>query len=315
MNAVQDRVAQFLEGTRRDRRDLVTPEGVKLPIEIATFAERATAFVLDLFLWLGASIVLVLGAALIAGPLAGAGEGGAALFVGALLLVTFILRNFYFIHFELAWRGATPGKRIVGLRVIDRGGGPLQPAAVIARNLTREIEAFLPLSLLMSLGGATGAALWARLSLGLWLLLFALLPLFNRDRLRAGDVIGGTLVVALPRRVLLADLVASGAAYPFSDRQLRAYGAFELQILEALLRRPAGFETTRLKREVADRIRRRIDWREPVPDTGLDRFLRDFYAAQRAWLEREQLFGRMHEDKTAMQKAPSPVEGEGRGGG
>lgn len=307
MSAVQDRVAQFLEDSRRERRELVTPEGVALPVELATFAERATAFVLDLFLWVAASLVLVLGAALLAGPLVAAGEGGATLFIGALLLVSFILRNFYFIHFELAWRGATPGKRIVGLRVIDRGGGPLQPAAVIARNLTREIEAFLPLSLLMSLGGATGAALWARLSLGAWLLLFALLPLFNRDRLRAGDAIGGTLVVALPRRMLLADLVEAVAGYAFSDRQLRAYGAFELQVLEALLRRPPGLETSRLKREVSDRIRRRIGWQAPVPD--VERFLRDFYAAQRAWLEREQLFGRVHEDKSTMAKEnPSPPQ-------
>ena len=46
------------------------------------------------------------------------------------LFIAFMIRNLYFVTFELAWRGATPGKRMVGLRVIDRAGGPLQPSAV-----------------------------------------------------------------------------------------------------------------------------------------------------------------------------------------
>ena len=34
--------------------------------------------------------------------------------VSILMFISFIIRNFYFIHFELSWRGMTPGKRIVG---------------------------------------------------------------------------------------------------------------------------------------------------------------------------------------------------------
>jgi uncharacterized RDD family membrane protein YckC len=291
--SLEERVSLFIEGTRRRRRDIVTPEGVTIPVEIATFGERATAFILDVALWFVASIVLVLLLLLIAGPLLLV-KGAFTLFAGALLFASFLVRNFYFIHFELAWRGATPGKRLVGLRVIDRRGGPLRPAAVVARNLTREIEMFLPLSLLSAPGGEGG---WGRLATFLWLLLFSLLPLFNRERLRAGDLIGGTLVVALPRRMLLADLVEEGLAYAFSERQLGAYGAFELQILEELLRRPEGPDTVRARRDVADRICRRIGWTAPVPDAEVARFLRDFYAAERAWLERERLFGRVHADK------------------
>lgn len=300
MTAVQDRVSEFLDGTRRNRRDVLTPEGVPLPVEIATFPERAAAFALDLLLWSAASLVMALLAVLTAaltGLLHRSGQSAVTVIAAALLLFSFIARNFYFIHFELAWRGATPGKRALGLRVIDRGGGPLRPAAVVARNLTREIEMFLPLSLLTSLDKAQGATAWTQLSLGLWLLLFAVLPLFNRDRMRAGDLIAGTLVVALPRRVLLGDLAEADRGRRFSERQLRAYGAFELQILEELLRRPDGEDTRRVSREVCDKICRRIDWRMPVPDAEVGGFLRDFYAAERAWLEREQLFGKLHLDK------------------
>ena len=39
--------------------------------------------------------------------------------------------------------------------------------AVIARNIMRELEAFLPLGALLSIGG-TGSMLWERLALALW---------------------------------------------------------------------------------------------------------------------------------------------------
>jgi len=43
VTAVQDRVAEFLEGGRRNRRDIATPEGVMLPVEIASVGERVVA--------------------------------------------------------------------------------------------------------------------------------------------------------------------------------------------------------------------------------------------------------------------------------
>ena len=133
MTAVQDRVTAFLGGAARNRRDIVTPEGVALPVDIAPMAERVTAFALDLVFWLGGSVILFLLLALLLGPLTrfltGMRDAAGALALGILLFVAFLVRNFYFIHFELAWQGATPGKRIVGLRVIDRNGGPLRSAS------------------------------------------------------------------------------------------------------------------------------------------------------------------------------------------
>jgi hypothetical protein len=49
--------------------------------------------------------------------------------------------------------------------------------------------------------------------------------------------------------------------------------------------------------EVCGKICRKIAWAEPVPASERLRFLRDFYTAQRAFLEREQLFGRRRADK------------------
>lgn len=293
MTYAHDRTSQFLSPVGRNRRALVTPEGVPLPVEIADYGERATAFVLDLVFWLGVTAAFGVAVALI-----GRYQRSPAVLVSILLFIAFLVRNLYFIHFELAWRGMTPGKRIVGLRVVDRAGGPLRPVSVVARNLTRELEMFLPLGVLLSLGaaGSPGSA-WEALALAVWLLLLAAVPLMNRDRMRAGDLIAGTLVIALPRRILLGDLAAGTVRHRFTDGQLRAYGAFELQILEEVLRRPAGLETDRLRRDVCDRICRKIGWAEPVPDDAVAGFLREFYTAQRAHLEREQLFGRPRADK------------------
>jgi uncharacterized RDD family membrane protein YckC len=298
MTSATDRASLLLEGAARRKESIVSPEGVPMSVEVASYGDRLAAFLLDSLFWSVATILLFL-AVLMSGGMTLGGMAGLSLAVFA----AFLLRNLYMIHFELVWRGATPGKRLMGIKVIDRHGGPLLPGAVIARNLTREIEYFLPVGLL-SEGAARGDP-WLALCLGLWMLLFTLLPLFNRQRLRAGDLIAGTMVVVLPRRLLLDDLAEHQARFVFAERQLRAYGAFELQVLEELLRRASGKDAARLRREVADKICRKIAWTEPVPDAEVEQFLRDFYAAERAFLEREQLYGRPKASKEDMGKPAS----------
>jgi uncharacterized RDD family membrane protein YckC len=290
MTAIHERTSQYLEGIARRRREIVTPEGVALPVELAQLGERMAAFGIDFVIWFCASLLMILSLAVLL-----VRGWDSPLLASAFLLIVFILRTLYFTFFELAWQGATPGKRLIGLRVTDRGGGPLLPSAVIARNLMRELEMFLPFFLLLfSLGGAP---LWQKLGAVAWLLLFATLPLFNRDRMRAGDLIAGTIVIALPRRQLSIDLVEQSSTYAFGDAQLRAYGAFELQVLEELLRRPDAQRNPELLADVCSRICHKIGWREAVPTNRVPAFLRDFYTAQRAFLEREQLYGRPRADK------------------
>ena len=291
MTLAHERATEFLEGTRRQQRTIVTPEGVPVTVELADHGERLTAFAIDVFIWFLLTIAVYLPLVLVAAL----NKDAALIAVSIVLFIGFVVRNLYFIHFELAWRGATPGKRIVGLRVIDRRGGPLLPSAILARNLTREVEAFIPLGLLLTWRGTNPN--WEQLLVAVWLLFFAALPFVNRDRMRGGDLIGGTMVIALPKRVLSGDLVERAAQYVFTEQQLRAYGAFELQVLEELLRRPKSLETNRLLAEVCDKICRKIGWTAPLPPQDTELFLREFYTAQRAFLEREQLFGKPRADK------------------
>lgn len=297
MKTVGDRTAQFLDPLARRRREIVTPEGVLLRVELAQYGERAVAFLLDvLFLW-AADVVLF-----VVLMLSGLHFLNVFVLFQLALFVFFLLRNLYFIAFELSWQGMTPGKRIVGVRVIDRRGGPLLPAAIIARNLMRELEIFMPLQAVLS-AASIGPGAWGRLALTTWLLLLGLLPLFNKDRLRAGDLLAGTAVISAPKRRLLNDLVEQGASQDFTTQHLAAYGAFELQVLEELLRRPDNAETQAMHRDVCQRICRKIGWEAPVPPEECSAFLHRFYAAQRNHLEREQLYGRPRLEKAATGEA------------
>ena len=287
-----DRVALLFEGSRRRIHQIVSPEGVALRVEIARRGERIGAFVLDIvFLIIGT--IVVSGGILLALHRHLPGDVVWTL----VLFVAFVIRNVYFIHFELAWRGRTPGKHIMGLRVIDRGGGALTASAVVARNLTREVEVFLPLTLFLSLAGTSDIETWQKLSILGWIVAIAALPFFNSEHLRAGDLIGGTLVIHMPKRVLAPDLAVETSSFAFTPQQLKAYGTFELQVLEELLRQPRTAETSKLYVEIVAKITRRIGWSEPVPKQDSERFLRAFYAAERADLEHEQLFGRARADK------------------
>jgi uncharacterized RDD family membrane protein YckC len=232
-------------------------------------------------------------------------------------VLAFFLLNFYFAFFEIRWQGATPGKRQIGIRVIDARGGQLETSAVLARNLVRELEVWTPLRFLFASHLVwPGAPTWARLLAGGWAFVFLFMPLFNRDRLRVGDLIAGTRVVLHPRARLMPDLVdeaapplsaqpsvaapagAAGAPmHAFSEAQLSIYGIYELQILEGVLRgHPSDGAHREAVQAVAEKVRAKIGYKAAVVVDD-ERFLREFYVAQRAHLEQRMLFGQRREDK------------------
>jgi uncharacterized RDD family membrane protein YckC len=285
----------------RVARDLVTPEGVALTIQLADIGERAGALMLDLFFMAVAMVAMTIGIIVFGGVI----RSPFAAMVGAILLM-FLLRSFYFTLFEIRWQGQTPGKRIMHLLVINRSGGRLTTDAILARNLMREVEIFLPLSLLGLAGAAGGSAGWTVLSAIVWVGILVLLPFFNRDKLRAGDLIAGTIVVHKPKALLVADLAGAEARgaepraaqprYHFTQAQLDVYGIYELQTLESLLRRGklGGSENLVV---VAERIARKIKWTGNEFRTDSFNFLNDYYVALRSRLEGQMLMGRRRESK------------------
>lgn len=290
----------------------MTPEGVPLSFQLAERGDRAAAVLIDLVV-MGLALALVVLAVVFLLSRLGVQEAA----IAVAILTSFLIRTCYFIYFELRWQGATPGKRALGLRVIDRSGGYLRPDAIFARNILREVELFLPMTLLLA-GPQEGSGGWFNLLTFGWVSVFLLLPFFNRDRLRAGDIIAGTWVVSAPKALLLSDIAAhaktprSGKppAVPevsFTRSQLEVYGIYELQTLEDVLRQkgPQAVETLD---EVTKRIQHKIGW---TGDQGISsrQFLRAFYAALRAHLESRMLFGERRESKHDRNPKNGPPEG------
>lgn len=272
----------------RRERSFVTPEGVDLRLRIASSGSRIAAYLIDLGILLGSLLLVTILAAL--GVLSGRAMDGMAVLW---LVGLFFLRNGYFIWMEAGPRGATWGKRALRLRVVARDGGRLTTDAVIARNLLREIEWFLPLSFLAR-GAATGEgeawANWAGLA---WAAMFLLFPLFNRDRMRVGDLLAGTWVVEAPRGRLGAALSGGGAG-GFSDAELSAYGAYELGVLEGVLRSGDAKATATVAASIRAKIGRLSDDDLRSDDRA---FLQAYYDALRRKLERGLLFGRRRATK------------------
>ena len=136
-----------------------TPEGVDLELRLAGPVPRAAALALDWAIRLMLYLLLL--------PLAGLSGLG----IGLLLLGFFLIEWFYPVWFEVR-RGATPGKRAMGLLVVHDDGTPVGPSASLIRNLLRAVD-FLPLFY--------GAGLASML--------------LDRDFRRLGDLAAGTLVI------------------------------------------------------------------------------------------------------------------------
>ncbi|GHD01679.1 hypothetical protein GCM10019060_36320 [Novosphingobium pokkalii] len=289
----------------RRKRQVVTPEGVPLPFTIGARGARALALLIDQVLIVatmaGISYLLfTLARAIDLKANAGGGAVGQTVVV-LWIVAMFLFRHIWFLYFELGPRGATPGKRALGLRVAARDGGRLTTEAVVARNILRDIELTLPIifvtSTLIQGEDATFVA-WAGAA---WFLIFAFFPCFNRDALRAGDVVAGTWVVEAGRDRLKAALSVAGGAlgesaltqtrYEFGEAELSVYGEYELQVLERVLRE----DREEAMVDVAQAICAKIGWNSGRGDERA--FLEAYYTQLRARLERGMRFGRRKADK------------------
>lgn len=282
---------------------LITPEGADLVFPLASVGERAIAFAID-FVFSQLILILFLLVAVATSVMTMSG-----FMVALMVLGVFVIRQGYFLFFEARLQGSTPGKRFLGLRVVSRDGARLSMESIIARNVLRDLELFLPLVFSSAPEQLIGPApWWLRIPSTIWVLLLVAMPFLTRERTRAGDLVAGTIVVRAPKTALVPDEAAGnrGKGIRFTKDQLSIYGEHELETLADLLRKlDSDRATDDDLRVVAAAIARRIRYegREPAQQSAA--FLRAFYAEQRAELERELVLGRRIADKTER-RGPSP---------
>lgn len=141
------------------------PGGIHLEAQVVGPIPRCFAFAIDLLIRGLLMFVLWLSAL----PFGLFGVGG-----GFLMILLFALEWFYPVLFEVLWRGQTPGKRILGIAVINDDLTPVTLGTSMVRNLLRTVD-FLPLFYLAGL----------------------VTMLSNRRFQRLGDLAAGTLVISL----------------------------------------------------------------------------------------------------------------------
>lgn len=295
MEAAVQRRARLAEEMRVSKmvRRLVTPEGAAIQLRLASASERAGAFLIDIAIQWAIVIATFIGLGMVISAMS---PGSANVAFAFWLVFFFFVRNFYYIFFEIGQRAATPGKRVLGLRVAARDGGRLTANSVLARNFIREIEIGLPFQFALMGGDQFGA--WMGLFGLLWSGVFLLFPIFNKDKMRVGDLIAGTWVIKAPKAKLMQDITSSAARpetssrFAFTTAQTDAYGIHELHVLEDVLRQ----STPEIKAQVATRIRTKISWTRTEAETDLA-FLEAYYAALRRRLEQRILLGDRKTDK------------------
>ncbi|PRX10226.1 UNVERIFIED_ORG: putative RDD family membrane protein YckC [Martelella mediterranea] len=283
---------------RRDRSQartltIIPPEGVPFGLRIASLYARAGAQIIDIIITIVASVLVLL-----ALGLTGSVGFQAAQAIGSLIFL--VIGTPYYIIAELFSNGRTPGKRLLGIRAVAVDGTGLSVHRIVVRNLMKEIEIFTPVLILLS--ASAGNLLFPVIAL-LWLIIVMAIPMVTAQSQRLGDLIAGTAVITNPSSALLPDLASAPASetaaerFVFTPAQMDLYGAYELQVLEQLLRGARNEVNRPRLSDAARRICRKIGYEEAVAPDEEEAFLQAFYVAQRGYLEQKRLFGDARADK------------------
>jgi uncharacterized RDD family membrane protein YckC len=160
--------------------EIVTPENIAFHYRVAGPFRRFPAYFLDLLVrW--AMVLLIV----VACSAAGVVLGGAAI---ALIFISyFVLEWFYGGLFETFMNGQTPGKWVLGIRVLSLDGQPINGVQAVMRNVLR----FADLMPLVSLQVFGGPPYYAFPTFILGLVTMTLSQRFQR----VGDLVCGTIVV------------------------------------------------------------------------------------------------------------------------
>ena len=162
----------FGSGSRTIELELA--EEIDLQLELANVGSRSLAILADvglcgLILFAVYALIYLIGHNIAVDWLTRAGSSFLEI---AFFVLIFSFQWLYFVYFEWAWNGQTPGKRLLHLRVIKLDGTPVSLTDILLRNVARPFDTFGPMGLI-----------------GL-LMIFA-----SRNAQRLGDMVARTIVI------------------------------------------------------------------------------------------------------------------------
>lgn len=200
-----------METTQIDNRvDVVAPENILFHYEAAGPFRRLPAYAIDLVIRLAIMALLwVLGLMLVAllDALVGAGEQAIFLLQAVAGVTWFLLQFFYGGLFETFMNGQTPGKRLLGLRVLNTDGEPINALQAIGRHWFLVID-FMPWISLAVIAQVVRDTFDAPFEVAPFMAQVGIIPtffigvvvmMFSRRFQRIGDWVCGTMVVVETR--------------------------------------------------------------------------------------------------------------------
>ncbi|MEC4985025.1 MAG: RDD family protein [Oscillatoria sp. PMC 1068.18] len=184
-----------------NRVRLETPESVELDFTLAGIGNRAYALLIDYIIWSLILLVFIVGSSYFSSQLVSffseiiGGKVDLELwFISFQIIITFAIYIGYFVFFETLWRGQTPGKRFIKVRVIRDDGRPARLPQASLRALLRPVDDFV--------------------FLGVFLIIFS-----KREK-RLGDWLAGTIVIQEERSVKTANFSLSPEAKNLASQLL-----------------------------------------------------------------------------------------------
>ncbi len=222
-----------------------TPESIAFSYELAGVGSRFLAVMADLVIQVLVTVLLFWGLVLavphlpprVAPMSVHENRLASSLAMALVIAVVFAIFFGYFIAFEALWNGQTPGKKMLGIRVVRDGGYPVDFMASLLRNLIRVGEA----------------------AIGFYII-SAVCAVFSPENKRVGDLAAGTIVVRDSRMDSPESLLREVAAEPVYAATAYVSGE-ERALIRRFLDRRSDLVAERraaLAHQLAERVRPRV---------------------------------------------------------
>ena len=234
-----------------EKLNIDTPEQVALEFSLATVGSRFLALAIDTLVQVGCGLVLFTGVSIGALAASFTQAQAAPWLLAVVVLGLFVIYYGYFAVFESVWNGQTPGKRIIGLRVIHSSGRPVSVFEAILRNVVRVADQ-LP---------------------GIYAIGIASVFLTERSQ-RLGDLAAGTVVVheGVVQGESRSFTREPAPVTPATQHGAEKLTAEEISVIELFFRRREELDVSgreRAARKIAERFRERLGIREKADDEQL----------------------------------------------